>query len=75
MGEWVLYIQPNYAHPKPIHLTPLYEFELIKSREFCSVALTEFRANQLLFELSETTRFTTNAPFNEIMHLTQYLSF
>jgi len=23
MGEWVLYIQPNYAHSKPTHLTPL----------------------------------------------------
>ena len=23
MGEWVLYTQPNYAHPKPTHLTPL----------------------------------------------------
>ena len=23
MGKWVLYIQSNYAHPKPTHLTPL----------------------------------------------------
>ena len=25
MGKWVLYTKPNYAHPKPTHLTPLYE--------------------------------------------------
>ena len=23
MGKWVLYTQPNYAYPKPTHLTPL----------------------------------------------------
>ena len=23
MGKWVLCTQPNYAHPKPTHLTPL----------------------------------------------------
>ena len=23
MGKWVLYTQPNYAHPKPTHLPPL----------------------------------------------------
>ena len=23
MDEWVLYTQPNYAHPKPTYLTPL----------------------------------------------------
>ena len=25
MGKWVLYTQPNHAHFKPTHLTPLYK--------------------------------------------------
>ena len=27
MGKWVLYTQPNYAHSKSTHLTPLDEDE------------------------------------------------
>ena len=29
MGKWVLYTQLNYAHPKPTHLTPLENINII----------------------------------------------
>ena len=33
MGEWVLYTQPNYAHSKPTHLTPLSSLKVRSRRK------------------------------------------
>ena len=34
MGKWVLYTQPNNAHSKPTHLTPLvvgqFSFQIVR---------------------------------------------
>ena len=32
MGKWVLYTQPNYAHPKPTHLPPIGVKDFINSK-------------------------------------------
>ena len=34
MGKWVLYTQPNYAHLKPAHLTPLVRIDGWNMREW-----------------------------------------
>ena len=32
-GKWVLYIQLNYVHPKPTHLTPLLMYKVHLSKK------------------------------------------